>query len=36
LAVVKEDDKGLDALYARADEAMYKAKRQGKDQIVQG
>ncbi len=36
LAVLKEDDKELDALYARADEAMYKAKRQGKDQIVQG
>ncbi|WP_145140888.1 sensor domain-containing diguanylate cyclase [Pseudomonas duriflava] len=36
LAILHESDTGLDALYARADEAMYKAKRQGKDQIVQG
>ena len=29
-------DVSLDALYARADAAMYLAKRQGKNQIVLG
>ncbi|WP_312933887.1 diguanylate cyclase [Pseudomonas sp.] len=31
-----ESDEVLDTLFARADEAMYQAKRQGKNQIVQG
>ncbi|MDZ5602989.1 sensor domain-containing diguanylate cyclase [Pseudomonas sp. RP23018S] len=31
-----DSDQGLDTLFARADEAMYQAKRQGKNQIVQG
>jgi diguanylate cyclase (GGDEF)-like protein len=30
------DDLSLDALFARADAAMYQAKRQGKNQIVLG
>ncbi|RML28450.1 Sensory box/GGDEF domain-containing protein, partial [Pseudomonas syringae pv. maculicola] len=28
------EDQGLEALYGRADAAMYQAKRQGKNQIV--
>jgi len=36
LAVLREGDVSLDTLYVRADEAMYQAKRQGKDQIVHG
>lgn len=31
-----DEDDGLDDLYARSDAAMYKAKRQGKNQIVLG
>ncbi|WP_313738391.1 sensor domain-containing diguanylate cyclase [Pseudomonas sp.] len=31
-----QNDELLDSLFARADEAMYQAKRQGKNQIVQG
>ncbi|HAL66405.1 MAG TPA: diguanylate cyclase, partial [Pseudomonas sp.] len=31
-----DDDDTLNSLYARADAAMYQAKRQGKNQIVQG
>ncbi|MFB4391697.1 MULTISPECIES: GGDEF domain-containing protein [unclassified Pseudomonas] len=31
-----DDDEALDKLYARADAAMYRAKRQGKNQIVRG
>ncbi|MGV8916643.1 MAG: GGDEF domain-containing protein [Pseudomonas sp.] len=34
LTNLREDDEGLEALYARADAAMYQAKRQGKNQIV--
>ncbi|WNW12925.1 sensor domain-containing diguanylate cyclase [Pseudomonas sp. DTU_2021_1001937_2_SI_NGA_ILE_001] len=36
LTSLTEDDHSLEVLYARADEAMYQAKRQGKDQIVLG
>lgn len=35
LVSLRPDDTSLSALYARADEAMYQAKRQGKDRIVQ-
>ncbi|MDF0734153.1 sensor domain-containing diguanylate cyclase [Pseudomonas entomophila] len=31
-----DEDEALDSLYARADAAMYRAKRQGKNQIVRG
>jgi diguanylate cyclase (GGDEF)-like protein/PAS domain S-box-containing protein len=34
LTYLRDDDLGLEALYARADAAMYQAKRQGKNQIV--
>ncbi|PTS86054.1 diguanylate cyclase [Pseudomonas sp. HMWF032] len=34
LTSLRPDDAGLDALYARADAAMYRAKRQGKNQVV--
>ncbi|WP_397450873.1 GGDEF domain-containing protein [Pseudomonas sp. NA-150] len=34
LTNLRDDDEGLEALYARADAAMYQAKRQGKNQIV--
>jgi diguanylate cyclase (GGDEF)-like protein/PAS domain S-box-containing protein len=34
LTNLRDDDTGLEALYARADAAMYQAKRQGKNQIV--
>jgi len=34
LTNLREDDTGLESLYARADAAMYQAKRQGKNQIV--
>lgn len=36
LTALTDDDELLDNLFARADEAMYRAKRQGKNQIVQG
>ncbi|MGP0171456.1 GGDEF domain-containing protein [Pseudomonas sp. NCHU5208] len=36
LTVLTPKDANLEALYARADEAMYRAKRQGKNQIVIG
>lgn len=34
LTNLRDDDLGLETLYARADAAMYQAKRQGKNQIV--
>ncbi|MDB6144213.1 MAG: hypothetical protein JWP80_3257 [Pseudomonas sp.] len=34
LTNLRDDDAGLEVLYARADAAMYQAKRQGKNQIV--
>jgi diguanylate cyclase (GGDEF)-like protein/PAS domain S-box-containing protein len=34
LTNLRDDDPGLEVLYARADAAMYQAKRQGKNQIV--
>jgi diguanylate cyclase (GGDEF)-like protein/PAS domain S-box-containing protein len=34
LTILRADDANLEALYARADAAMYLAKRRGKDQIV--
>lgn len=34
LTSLRRDDETLDVLYARADAAMYRAKRQGKNQIV--
>lgn len=34
LTSLRPEDASLDALYARADAAMYRAKRQGKNQIV--
>lgn len=34
LVILRDEDANLSALYARADEAMYQAKRQGKDRIV--
>ncbi|MDD0977635.1 GGDEF domain-containing protein [Pseudomonas fontis] len=36
LTAINEDDEVLDSLFARADAAMYQAKRQGKNQIVRG
>ncbi|HBX55809.1 GGDEF domain-containing protein [Pseudomonas sp. UBA2684] len=36
LTSLRGDDQSLDALFARADSAMYQAKRQGKNQIVLG
>lgn len=36
LTVLRPGDANLEALYARADAAMYQAKRQGKNQIVIG
>lgn len=36
LTSLRAPDASLDALFARADAAMYQAKRQGKDQIVLG
>lgn len=36
LTGIVEDDETLDSLFARADTAMYQAKRQGKNQIVIG
>ncbi|WP_159970660.1 sensor domain-containing diguanylate cyclase [Pseudomonas sp. 8Z] len=36
LTVLRPGDASLEALYARADAAMYQAKRQGKNQIVIG
>ncbi|MNT40565.1 response regulator PleD [compost metagenome] len=36
LTGITEDDESLDSLFARADAAMYQAKRQGKNQIVIG
>ncbi|AIR88685.1 GGDEF domain-containing protein [Pseudomonas cremoricolorata] len=36
LTSLDEGDEGLESLFARADEAMYQAKRQGKNQIVLG
>jgi PleD family two-component response regulator len=34
LTSLRGDDASLDTLFARADAAMYQAKRQGKNQIV--
>ncbi|WP_095162143.1 sensor domain-containing diguanylate cyclase [Pseudomonas sp. Irchel 3F5] len=36
LTGISEADESLDSLFARADAAMYQAKRQGKNQIVSG
>ena len=36
LTSLQADDQSLDALFGRADAAMYTAKRQGKNQIVRG
>jgi len=36
LTELTDEDVALDSLYARADAAMYQAKRQGKNQIVRG
>jgi len=36
LANLREDDSTLDNLFARADTAMYEAKRQGKNRVVAG
>jgi len=36
LTGLTDEDGSLDSLFARADEAMYRAKRQGKNQIVRG
>jgi len=36
LTGIDEEDEVLDSLFARADAAMYQAKRQGKNQIVRG
>ncbi|WP_045494096.1 GGDEF domain-containing protein [Pseudomonas sp. StFLB209] len=36
LTSLTDSDQSLEALYGRADEAMYQAKRQGKNQIVLG
>ena len=36
LTSLRVTDASLDNLFARADAAMYQAKRQGKDQIVLG
>ena len=36
LTGMSEEDRVLDDLFARADAAMYQAKRQGKNQIVLG
>jgi diguanylate cyclase (GGDEF)-like protein len=34
LTSLTEDDENLDSLFARADAAMYEAKRQGKNRII--
>ncbi len=34
LTSLRNDDKSLDSLFARADAAMYEAKRQGKNRII--
>ncbi|TRX74611.1 GGDEF domain-containing protein [Pseudomonas mangiferae] len=34
LTTLRSSDRDLDALYSRADEGMYRAKRQGKNQVV--
>ena len=36
LTGLTDEDESLDSLFARADAAMYRAKRQGKNQIVRG
>ena len=36
LAGLREDDSTLDSLFARADAAMYEAKRQGKNRVIAG
>ena len=36
LANLREDDSTLDSLFARADAAMYEAKRQGKNRVIEG
>ncbi|PWB30668.1 diguanylate cyclase [Pseudomonas sp. SDI] len=36
LTAINDQDEVLDSLFARADAAMYQAKRQGKNQIVRG
>ena len=36
VTALTDEDVALDSLYARADAAMYRAKRQGKNQIVRG
>lgn len=36
LTSLTADDEKLDSLFARADAAMYEAKRQGKNRIVSG
>jgi len=36
LTGLTDEDESLDSLFGRADAAMYRAKRQGKNQIVRG
>jgi diguanylate cyclase (GGDEF)-like protein len=36
LTSLTAEDQSLDGLYARADAAMYEAKRQGKNRIISG
>ena len=34
LTSLRDEDESLDSLFARADAAMYEAKRQGKNRII--